>query len=52
MPSKLTFKITEKDPVSNEVLYDSTLIKHDDGHITGRIQNIGDKQFSTLRYTL
>jgi len=43
MPSKLTFKITEKDPVSNEVLYDSTLIKHDDGHITGRIQNIGDK---------
>ena len=43
MPSELTFKITEKDPVSIEVLYDKTLIKHDDGHITGRIQNVDDK---------
>ncbi|MDH3312165.1 MAG: peptidase [Nitrosopumilus sp.] len=43
MPPKLAFNITEKDPVSIEILYDKTLIKHDDGHITARIQNIGDK---------
>jgi len=43
MPSKLIFDKTEKDPISIEVLYDKTLIKHDDGHITGKIQNTGDK---------
>ncbi len=43
MPSQLTFEKTEKDPISIEILYDKTLIKHEDGHITGRIQNTGDK---------
>ena len=33
--------ITNEVPI--QVLYDKTLIKHDDGHITGRIQNTGDK---------
>ena len=47
MPSKMTFDKTEKEPISIEVFYDKTLIIHDDGHITGRIQNIGDK---TIHY--
>ena len=34
---------TNKEIVSIEVLYDQTLIKHEDGHITGRIQNTGDE---------
>ena len=42
MPSKLTFEKSKKDAISIEVLYDKTLIKHDDGHISGRIQNTGD----------
>lgn len=39
----LTFVQTSHMPVTLEVLYDETLIKHDDGHLTGRIQNTGDK---------
>ena len=43
MPSKLTFEKTEIDPISIDVLYDETLIKHSDGHITGKIQNTWNK---------
>ena len=47
MPSKLTFEKTEKEPLPIEVIYDKTLIMHEDGHITGKIQNTGDK---TIHY--
>ncbi|MDH3737321.1 MAG: peptidase [Nitrosopumilus sp.] len=47
MPSKMTFDKTEKEPISIEVFYDKTLIIHEDGHITGKIQNTGDK---TIHY--
>ena len=40
---ELSFERTKKDPVPIIVLYDQTLIKYDDGHLTGRIQNIGDQ---------
>ena len=43
MVPELSFERTETPSISLEVLYDETLIKHDDGHITGRIQNTGDK---------
>ena len=43
MPSKLTFERTYKEPIPIEILYDKTMIKHDDGHITARIQNTGDQ---------
>ena len=38
----VTFTQIEKNPIEIEVLYDKTLIKHDDGHLTGRIINNGD----------
>lgn len=38
----VTFTPTQKTPLKIEVLYDDTLIQHDDGHLTGRIINNGD----------
>jgi len=43
LQAELAYEMTEKDPVPIQILYDETLIKHDDGHLTGRIQNIGDQ---------
>lgn len=40
---ELTFEKTIKHKIPIQVLYDKTLIKHDDGHITGRIQNTGNE---------
>ena len=40
---EIKFEKTIKDEIQLDILYDNTLIKHDDGHITGRIQNNGDK---------
>jgi len=40
---EITFQkaITHNIPI--QILYDKTLVKHNDGHISGRIQNIGDQ---------
>jgi len=38
---EVTFTHTEKKPVNVQVLYDKTLKKHEDGHLTGRIINNG-----------
>ena len=43
LPAKLSYDEVKQDEIPIVVLYDSTLIQHDDGHLTGRIQNIGDK---------
>ncbi|WP_299291725.1 peptidase [Nitrosopumilus sp.] len=43
LPAEFIYEITTKNPIPIEVLYDETLIKHDDGHLTGRIQNTGDQ---------
>ena len=40
---ELTFEETRKNKVPIQVLYDETLVKHDDGHISGRIQNVGNE---------
>ena len=40
---EITFEKTSKNKVPIQVLYDETLVKHEDGHISGRIQNTGDK---------
>lgn len=42
-PAELSFEKTNKDAIPIVVLYDETLIKYDDGHLTGRIQNTGEK---------
>ena len=39
---EITFEKTLKNKVPIQVLYDETLVKHDDGHISGRIQNTGE----------
>jgi len=43
MPAEISFEKTTKGIVPIDVLYDETLVKHEDGHITGRIQNTGDE---------
>ncbi len=43
LPAELSYEKTIKDLISIVVLYDETLIKYDDGHLTGRIQNIGEQ---------
>ena len=43
LPVELSYKKTIKDLIPIVVLYDETLIKHDDGHLTGRIQNTGEQ---------
>ena len=43
LAAELKFVKTQKDPISIEILYDKTLIKHDDGHVTGRIHNNGNQ---------
>ncbi|MGA0296247.1 MAG: peptidase [Nitrosopumilaceae archaeon] len=42
IPADLSYEKLTKAPIPIEILYDKTLIKHKDGHITGRIQNTGD----------
>ena len=43
LPANLSYERTTKDAIPIIVLYDETLIKHDDGHLTGRIQNTGEQ---------
>ena len=43
LEAKLKFIKTQKDPIPIQVLYGNTLIKHDDGHVTGQIKNIGNQ---------
>ena len=43
LPAELTFEKTKADLFSIDVIYDETLIVHDDGHLTGRIINSGDE---------
>ena len=43
LPVDLSYERTLKDVIPIIVLYDETLIKYDDGHLTGRIQNTGEQ---------
>ncbi len=43
LPVDLSYERTTKDVIPIIVLYDETLIKYDDGHLTGRIQNTGEQ---------
>ncbi|QUC64727.1 peptidase [Nitrosopumilus sp. K4] len=42
LKAELKFVKTKKNPVPIQIIYDKTLITHDDGHVTGRIQNVGN----------
>ena len=41
--AELEYVKTEKNSVPIQIIYDKTLITHEDGHVTGRIQNIGNQ---------
>ena len=43
LTAEIKFVKTKKDSTLLEILYDKTLIKHDDGHVTGRIHNNGNQ---------
>ncbi|SVC11985.1 uncharacterized protein METZ01_LOCUS264839, partial [marine metagenome] len=46
---KISFEITEYKFQGGYVLYDDSLILHDDGHMTGKIKNAGEQTFENFR---
>ena len=49
LPAELTFEKTKADVIPIDVIYDETLIVHDDGHLSGRIINSGDEIISDFK---
>ena len=49
MPAELSFEKTVTDTIAIDVIYDQTLIVHDDGHLTGRIINSGTDTISDFK---
>ena len=43
IPAELSFEKTTKRIIPIDVIYDETLVRHEDGHVSGRIQNTGDE---------
>jgi len=48
-PPKISFEITEYKFEGGYVLYDDSLILHDDGRMTGKIKNGGEQTFQNFR---
>ena len=48
-PPKISFEITEYKFQGGYVLYDDSLILHDDGRMTGKIKNAGEQTFENFR---
>jgi len=48
-PPKISFEITEYKFQGGYVLYDDSLILHDDGRMTGKIKNAGEQTFQNFR---
>ena len=42
LTAELSYTKTEKESIPIQIIYDKTLITHDDGHVTGKIENIGN----------
>nr|AIF08649.1 hypothetical protein [uncultured marine thaumarchaeote KM3_31_G08] len=49
LPAEITFEKTHADIIPIDVIYDETLIVHDDGHLTGRIINSGTETISDFK---
>jgi len=43
LKADLKYVKTEKNPIPIQIIYDKTLVTYDDGHVTGRIKNIGNQ---------
>ena len=48
-PPQISYKQTEYKFKGGYVLYDNSLILHDDGRMTGKIKNAGDETFQDFR---
>jgi len=48
-PPQISYKQTEYEFKGGYVLYDNSLILHDDGRMTGKIKNAGDETFQDFR---
>ena len=48
-PPQISFEVTEYRFDGGYVLYDDSLILHDDGHMTGKIKNGGEQTFQNFR---
>ena len=42
LETELSYTVIQKDPINVHVVYDETLLVHDDGSLTGRVINNGD----------
>lgn len=49
MPAEISFEKTMTDVIPIEVIYDETLIVHEDGHLTGRVINTGTETVSDFK---
>mgnify|MGYP003972951515 FL=1 len=49
LPAAISFEKTKTDIIPIDVIYDETLIVHDDGHLTGRIINSGTESVSDFK---
>ncbi len=49
MPAKVSFEKTVTEVVTIDVIYDQTLIVHEDGHLTGRVINSGTETISDFK---
>ena len=49
MPTEISFEKTKTDAITIEVIYDETLIVHEDGHLTGRVINSGSETISNFK---
>jgi len=49
IPAELSFEKTNTDIIPIDVIYDQTLIVHEDGHLTGRIINNGTETISDFK---
>ncbi len=49
MPAEILFEKTKTDVMTIDVIYDETLVVHEDGHLTGRIINSGSETISDFK---
>jgi len=49
MPAEISFEKTKTDVIPIDVIYDETLIVHEDGHLSGRIINSGTQTLSNFK---
>lgn len=49
MPAEISFEKTKTNLIPIDVIYDETLIVHEDGHLTGRVINSGSETISDFK---